>query len=206
LLIVTNRLSAKDLACWRGERLVFAGLGFSLGSGEALVLRGPNGSGKSSLLRLLAGLLRREAGTLTWNGEDVDDDREAWRAVFAYAGHADAIKPLLTVRENISFWAEIAGAGTARVSDALARFAIAPLAEVPARFLSAGQRRRTGLARLVAAPRTLWLLDEPSVGLDADATESFAALMAEHRAGGGMIIAATHIELGLDDATDLVLG
>ncbi|MDP6952875.1 MAG: heme ABC exporter ATP-binding protein CcmA, partial [Alphaproteobacteria bacterium] len=184
-------LSADDLACRRGERLVFAGLSFALGPGEALVLRGPNGSGKSSLLRLLAGLLRREAGSLRWQGQDVDADREAWRAAFAFAGHADGIKPPLTVRENVAFWAEMAGSGTDRVAEALERFAITPLAEVPVRFLSAGQKRRTGLARLVAAPRTIWLLDEPSVGLDAAATTSLAALMAEHRAGGGMIIAAT---------------
>jgi len=198
-------LSAEDLACRRGERLVFAGLSFSLGPGEALVLRGPNGSGKSSLLRLLAGLLRREAGSLHWQDHDVNEDREAWRAAFAFAGHADGIKPPLTVRENVAFWAEMAGCGTDRVDEALARFAITPLAEVPVRFLSAGQRRRTGLARLVAAPRTVWLLDEPSVGLDAAATTSLATLMAEHRAAGGMVIAATHIELGLEDAAELVL-
>ena len=183
---------------------MFAGLSFSLGPGEALVLRGPNGSGKSSLLRLLAGLLRREAGSLHWQDHDVNEDREAWRAAFAFAGHADGIKPPLTVRENVAFWAEMAGCGTDRVDEALARFAITPLAEVPVRFLSAGQRRRTGLARLVAAPRTVWLLDEPSVGLDAAAT-SLATLMAEHRAAGGMVIAATHIELGLEDAAELVL-
>jgi heme exporter protein A len=187
----------------RGERLVFEGVSFALGAGEALVLRGPNGSGKTTLLRLLAGLLRREAGTLAWRGREVSEEPEEWRAALCFVGHAEAVKPLLTVSENVAFWARVAGAGDARVAGALERFGLGALAEVPARFLSAGQRRRTGIARLLAAPAPVWLLDEPTVSLDTDSVATLAAVMAEHRADGGLVVAAAHGELGLERARTL---
>ena len=198
-------LEAQGLACVRGERLVFEGVSFRLAAGDALVLHGPNGSGKTSLLRLIAGLVRRQAGALLWQGAEVAADAESWRAEVAYVGHQDAVKPLFTVAENLAFWASLAGAGGGRVGPALARFGLAALAEVPARFLSAGQRRRLALARLLAAPRRVWLLDEPSANLDAEAAAALSAVMAGHRAAGGVVVAATHAPLGLDGARTLDL-
>lgn len=199
-------LKGDGLACVRGERLVFDNVSFSVAQGEALILRGPNGSGKTTFLRMVAGLLRREAGALTWRGEDVSDDPEAWRANLCFVGHLDGVKPLFTVTENVAFWSRLAGADNTRIGDALDRFGLGALSDVPARFLSAGQRRRVGLARLVAAPVPIWLLDEPTVSLDAESVTSLAGVMKEHRAAGGLVIAATHAELNLDDAKTLSLG
>ncbi len=197
-------LSGRDLACLRGERMVFEGLGFDLAPGGALVLTGPNGSGKTSFLRLVAGLLRPAAGSLAWRGRPVGDDPDALRAELHYVGHLDAVKPLLTVSENLAFWARMRGGGP--VTKALAGFGLTALADVPARFLSSGQRRRVALARLLAAPAALWLLDEPTVGLDSESIEALTTAMAEQRDGGGMVIAATHATLALRDAGALQFG
>ncbi len=197
-------LSGRDLACLRGERMVFEGLGFDLAPGGALVLTGPNGSGKTSFLRLVAGLLRPAAGSLAWRGRPVSDDPDALRAELHYVGHLDAVKPLLTVSENLVFWARMRGGGA--VTEALAGFGLTALADVPARFLSSGQRRRVALARLLAAPAALWLLDEPTVGLDSESIEALTTAMAAQRDGGGMVIAATHATLALRDAGDLQFG
>ena len=197
-------LSGRDLACLRGERMVFEGLGFDLAPGGALVLTGPNGSGKTSFLRLVAGLLRPAAGSLAWRGRPVGDDPDALRAELHYVGHLDAVKPLLTVSENLAFWARMRGGGA--VTEALAGFGLTALADVPARFLSSGQRRRVALARLLAAPAALWLLDEPTVGLDSESIEALTTAMAAQRDGGGMVIAATHATLALRDAGDLQFG
>lgn len=190
----------------RGERLVFEGVSFTVAGGEALVLRGANGSGKSTLLRVVAGLLRHAAGAITWRGADVTEDPEAWHAALCFVGHLDGIKPLFTVTENLAFWAALNGAKTDGLAPALDRFGLATLADVPARFLSAGQRRRLGLARLLAAPAPIWLLDEPTVSLDTDSVAALAGAMVEHRAAGGLVIAATHADLGLEAARTLVLG
>jgi len=187
--------SGTDLVCVRSERTVFAGLAFEVRAGGALVLVGPNGSGKSSLLRLLAGLARPAAGNLIWNGEDVAEDAEAHRGRLHYVGHADAVKPVLTVAENLTFWAALRADGDdlgARTVAALDAFGIGRLADVPGRFLSAGQRRRLALARVLAAPATLWLLDEPRTVLDAEAQEMLDAAIARHRDGGGMVVMALH--------------
>jgi len=187
--------SGTDLVCARSERTVFAGLGFEIQAGGALVLVGPNGSGKSSLLRLLAGLARPAAGTLIWGGEDVAEDAEAHRSRLHYVGHADAVKPVLTVAENLSFWASLRAGDNdllASTAAALEAFGIGRLADVPGRFLSAGQRRRLALARVLAAPATLWLLDEPRTALDAEAQAMLDAVIARHRDGGGMVIMALH--------------
>ena len=173
--------------------------------GGALVVRGANGSGKTSLLRLLAGLLPPAAGSVLWSGRDVRADREAWGRAMRYVGHRDAVKPLLTVAENVAFQARMAGGGALRVGAALEAFGLAALADAPARFLSAGQRRRTALARLLAAPAPVWLLDEPEAGLDSAAAAALAAVMAEHRAAGGVVVAAAHGELGLARAETLSL-
>ena len=176
-----------DLLCRRGERVVFRHLGFALRPGGVLLLRGPNGSGKSSLLRLMAGLLRPAAGELRWDGQRIEAEAEDHRRQLAFLGHLDAIKPALRVAENLGFWC---GAGA--VEPALAALGIASLAPLSARFLSAGQRRRLALARIVASAAPLWLLDEPTNALDDEAEAMFAAALASHRARGGMAAIALH--------------
>jgi heme exporter protein A len=189
-------LIAENLACLRGERAIFANLSFTLAPGEALLLTGPNGAGKSTLLRLIAGLLRPAEGSLR--------RPEPLR----YLGHEDGLKPSLTSTENLAFYANLIGAPTTAIARALAALDLTPLARLPARTLSSGQKRRLALARLAldepgAAP--LWLLDEPTTGLDAASVARLAPLLATHRAAGGMIIAATHIALPLDTVKELAL-
>jgi heme exporter protein A len=193
------------LACRRGERLVFAGLSFAVPAGGALVLTGPNGSGKSSLLRLMAGLARPEAGTLAWDGVPLDEDPGAHRARLHFIGHLDALKPVLSAAETLGFWAGMHGGAEVAVEAALARFRLLPLASWPCRLLSAGQRRRLALARLLASPAPLWLLDEPATGLDSDALADLAAAIAAHRATGGRVVLSTHTPVPLDGAMTLSL-
>jgi len=195
-------VSARDLALLRGERLVFAGLAFAVPEGGALLLTGANGAGKSSLLRCLAGLLPPLDGQVLWRGEDAFADRAAHALRLRYAGHAEAIKPSLTVAENIAFWARLWG-GDARA--ALAAVGLDGLADLPARVLSSGQRRRLSLARLLLGDPLLWLLDEPTVGLDAASVARLGVLLAAHRAKGGAVIAATHLPLPLPGAQELRL-
>jgi heme exporter protein A len=195
-------LEARDLACLRGERAVFAGLSFRLDPGGALLLVGANGAGKSTLLRLLAGLLRPEAGVLLWDGTDALADRAAHAARLRYLSHQDALKPALTARENLLFFASLWGGDA---DAALAALGLGPLAELPARVLSSGQKRRLALARLVLGDAPLWLLDEPTVGLDAASVERLGGLLARHRAAGGMVLAATHLPLPLPGAGELRL-
>jgi heme exporter protein A len=196
------RLSATGLGCVRGFRSVFNDLNLQLDSGEALALTGPNGAGKSSLLRLLAGLLRPSAGRVTLDGGGSDDRSMSERT--HYLGHLDAFKPALSVRENIEFWVHYLGSDR-DAALALAAVGLESLRALPAAYLSAGQRRRLSLARLVAVPRPLWLLDEPASALDSAGQEMLAGLMRAHLAGGGMIVAATHGPLGVA-AKELQLG
>jgi heme exporter protein A len=195
------RLVAAGLGCVRGQRDVFHDVGFELSAGEALALTGPNGAGKSSLLRLIGGLLRASSGRIELAGgaADLTIAEQAH-----YQGHLDALKPSLTVAENLAFWIHYLG-GSASPDSALATLGIAGLADLPAGYLSAGQRRRLSLARLIAVPRPIWLLDEPTSALDAAAQARLGALMRDHLAGGGMIVAATHGPLGID-AKELRLG
>jgi heme exporter protein A len=179
-------VEARDLACVRGGRLVFSGLGFRLSAGELLAVTGPNGSGKSSLLRVLAGLLRPEAGSIVFGGADEDEP------LAHYLGHADALKPALSLRETLRFWAALYGGSEHGVASAADRVGLAHALDLPAGVLSAGQRRRAGLARLLVAPRPLWLLDEPGSALDRDGEVLLGRLMAEHLTAGGLIVAATH--------------
>jgi len=195
-------LEAQDLACRRGERAIFAGLSFRLAPGEALLLLGANGSGKSSLLRLLAGLLAPAEGRLLWDGTDALADRAAHATRLRYLAHQEALKPSLTAMENLDFFARLWGGTPAA---ALARLDLSPLADLPVRLLSAGQRRRLALARLALAPVPLWLLDEPTLGLDAAAVGRLGGLLASHRAAGGMVLAATHLQLPLPGARELQL-
>jgi len=195
------RLSASGLGCVRGQRPVFHDVDFQLSAGEALALTGPNGAGKSSLLRLIAGLLRASSGQIALEGGTA----ELTIAEQAhYQGHLDAHKASLTVAENLAFWIHYLGC-TALPGAALAAVGIAGLADLPAAYLSAGQQRRLSLARLIAVPRPIWLLDEPTAALDAAAQARLAELMREHLVGGGMIVAATHGPLGID-AKELRLG
>jgi heme exporter protein A len=188
----------------RGGRQVFAGLSFALAPGEVLVLRGPNGSGKSSLLRLLAGFFAPAAGRLAWAGVQVADDPAAHRARLHYVGHSDAVKSLLTVRENLAFAAALGGAA-AGLERALGAFDLEPLADLPARYLSAGQKRRLALARLLLGSRPLWLLDEPGVGLDAANRMRLERELAAHRAAGGLAVLATHGDVAVENALQLEL-
>lgn len=187
--------SGENLACERGERLVFRDLTFRLADGGALVLIGPNGSGKSSLLRLMAGLSSALSGRIVWDGEDVATDREAHGARLQFLGHGDAVKPVLTVAENLRLWSDLRQppAQSARHRrQALEAFGLGRLADVPGRYLSAGQRRRLALARLLAAPSRLWLLDEPRTALDRDAADALDAAIVRHREQGGMVVVALH--------------
>jgi len=190
------RLSGDGLACIRGGRDVFTELSFSVAAGEALIVTGANGSGKTSLLRIIAGLLRLAAGKLDLAGGPAD---ATIGEQAHYLGHQDALKPALTVEENLAFWSRYLGPSTTpNISAALAAVGLDGLADIPSGYLSAGQRRRLSIARLVAAPRPIWLLDEPSAALDGAAQAKLSELMRGHLAGGGIIVAATHAPLGLD--------
>ncbi len=187
---------------------MFRGLDFQLDGGGALVLTGTNGSGKSSLLRLMAGLLPPAEGLLVWDGQDIGDDPEAYQAGLHYIGHADPLKPVLSAAENLSFWTRlrtIQGGLEDVVRQALGVFGIGHLADVPVRFLSAGQRRRVNMARLVAAPAPLWLLDEPTTALDSAAIAALEKAIGDHRANGGMVVVSTHTDMGLGGAQGLNL-
>jgi heme exporter protein A len=195
-------LRADGLTAIRGERLVFEDVSFALPAGGALILSGSNGSGKSTLLRLLAGLVRADAGRLLWNDTDALADRTLHGARVALLGHLDALKPGLTAAENLAFAATLSGRP---VAEALAALGLGELAELPARMLSAGQKRRLALARVSLSAAPLWLLDEPTIGLDDMAVERLGALLARHRNAGGMIVAATHVALPLQGAETLLL-
>jgi heme exporter protein A len=194
-------LSAQALSCQRGGRSIFEGLGFSVAGGEALLVTGRNGAGKSSLLRMVAGLLRIAGGTLSLAGGD--PERSIGEQAH-YLGHSDALKPALTVEENLAFWTAWLG-GAGEPGEALTALGLETLAGLPAAYLSAGQKRRLSIARLVAVKRPLWLLDEPTSALDTASQAVLLDLMRGHLAGGGMIVAATHLPLGIDGARELRL-
>jgi heme exporter protein A len=200
------RFAGDGIVCRRGEREVLAGLSFQLAAGEAMLLTGRNGAGKSSLLRLMAGLLPPAGGVLSWNETNVTADPAAHRARVSFVGDRDAVKPGLSVAGNLAAWASLLGADEATtVPAALGRFGLAALADLPARYLSAGQRRRLALARLLLTPRPLWLLDEPHAGLDAASTKSLEDTVRAHRSRGGMAVVASHGGLDLPDARILAL-
>ena len=188
------RLSGSGVRCVRGGREVFSGLDFAASAGEALAVTGRNGSGKTSLLRLIAGLLTPEGGSIGLEG---GEGELTLPEQAHFLGHRDALKPALSVTENLAFWREFLGGEAFDLRECLAEVGLDHAAGLPAAFLSAGQRRRLSIARLLAARRPVWLLDEPTNALDTSGQAMFAALMGDHLARGGLIIAATHAPLGI---------
>jgi heme exporter protein A len=189
------QLSGHEVTCVRGGREVFAGLDFRAISGEAVAVVGRNGSGKTSLLRLIAGLLIPAGGTIALDGGDAE---LTLPEQCHYLGHRDALKPALSVVENLTFWADFLGGERFDAGESLATVGLDHAADLPAAFLSAGQRRRLSLARLLTVRRPVWLLDEPTTALDVAGQAMFSGLMREHLSGGGLIVAATHAPLGID--------
>lgn len=196
------RLMADDISISRGERRLIQGLSFAVDAGEALVLTGPNGVGKTTLLRALAGFIALNAGAIRLEGTQ---DEASVGELAHYVGHTNGVKAGLTVRENARFWARYLGGSLPDVEAVLENLYLAEIAEVPAGYLSAGQKRRLGLARLLLAERPLWLLDEPTAALDVASQALLAGFMQRHLDAGGILVAATHGPLGLADARILEL-
>ena len=194
------RLGAENLAGERGGETIFASLSFELSSGEALIVTGPNGSGKSTLLRIICGLLAPEEGKIT-----LVEDKTALpvRAACHYLGHQNAMKPALSVRENLLFWQKFNGAAALQIDEALEAVDLPGVEHLPFGYLSTGQKRRVSIAKLLISHRLLWIVDEPTAGLDKASEARFAELMRDHMREGGMVIAATHIPLGLDGVKTL---
>jgi|SRR5665213_604110 len=188
------RLSGRGVRCVRGGRDIFSGLDFDAASGEALAVTGANGSGKTSLLRMIAGLLTIAGGSIDLSG---DDSELTLSEQAHYLGHRDALKPALSVIENLTFWRDFLGGEVSDAGASLAAVGLEHASHLPAAYLSAGQRRRLSIARLIVVRRPIWLLDEPSSTLDAAGQTMFGALMTDHLARGGLIVAATHTPLGI---------
>lgn len=196
------RLIAENLGAERGGEIVVSGVSFSLGDGEGIIVTGPNGSGKSTLLRVIAGLLPAANGDVRLEGEGLEPDvGEAAH----YLGHKNAMKAALSVRENLSFWQDFSGEPHMDINDALEMVGLEATANLPFDYLSTGQRRRISICKLLINYRPIWLLDEPTAGLDAESEAGFADLMRAHLEDGGIVVAATHQPLGLEGCAELRL-
>lgn len=197
------RLVAENLGGERGGETVFSGIGFALEKGDALVVTGPNGAGKSTLLRVVAGLLPVAQGRVRVEGGGEDFPSVA--SACHYLGHQNAMKTVLSVAENLRFWREFSGEPALGIEEALETVGLEGIGHLPFGYLSTGQRRRASIAKLLVSHRPLWLLDEPTAGLDKASEERFGGLMRRHLKAGGMVIAATHLPLGLEGAMGLVM-
>ncbi|WP_269931897.1 heme ABC exporter ATP-binding protein CcmA [Aminobacter sp. HY435] len=198
------RLIAENLSGERGGETIFSGIGFSLEDGAALVVTGPNGSGKSTLLRIVAGLLPYASGRISVEG--ASEDFATVPAACHYLGHQNAMKSALTVSENLAFWRDFSGSERLGIGEALEDVGLGGLGHLPFGYLSTGQKRRAAIAKLLISHRPVWLLDEPTAGLDKASEAQFAGLMKAHCAAGGIIVAATHLPLGLDRTKTLEMG
>ena len=196
-------LTVENLDCIRQEKRIFSDLSFQLQAGEVLWVKGRNGAGKSSLLRIVAQFLKPAAGRLLWQGTEISEDPDAYLKSFEYIGHQDALKSALSPRENLQFWMQYRGSNG--LTAALAALELNEIADYPARNLSAGQKKRSNLARLIACPSPLWILDEPISSLDAHHIDLFRNLLKTHIENGGLALLATHqdIKLGNERVLDL---
>jgi len=198
------RLAVQDLNGRRGGDTIFAGVSFTLEAGEALLVTGPNGAGKSTLLRIVAGLLPAAEGSIAFESAAGD-----WPDVMAashYLGHRNGMKTVMTDEENLAFWRDFLGPGRRGLDEALEMVGLEAIGHLPFGYLSTGQRRRAALARLLVSDRPVWLLDEPTSGLDAASITRFSGIMRRHLEDGGIIVAATHVPLGLESAAELRMG
>jgi heme exporter protein A len=195
---VPMTLAGVELSCVRDDRVLFKELNFTLHSGQVLLLEGKNGSGKTTLLRILCGFREADAGQVLWRGEVIDDSR--YYADMAYVGHLDGIKKELTVLENLNISLALGRPGRFSIAEALERVQLAGYDDVPAQSLSAGQKRRLSLARLLITDNRLWILDEPFTSLDKTGIALIESLMREHCAEGGMIVLTSHHDIDLHDA------
>ena len=200
------KIDAQSISILRGEDLVLEGLSFAVQSGEALIVQGPNGTGKSTLLRAVAGLLPLEAGVLSHLDESGEFGEATLPELCHYLGHENAMKAALSVGENLAFWRKFAGQPHCEIDEALEMVGLGGLSSIPFAHLSTGQRRRASIARLLVSYRPVWLLDEPTAGLDAASEQQFSALMQAHLEDDGLILATTHLPLGLQNASVLDLG
>ena len=198
-------LTVQNLTCRRGGSLVFRDTSFAVKAGGFVLVTGANGSGKSSLLRLLAGLLPPHDGTILWQNQPVADDTDAHRARTHYIGHLDAVKTGLTVTEMLEYWQNLRGLGATNIPASLSAFGLTKLADRPIRRLSAGQKKRLSLTRLIHDTAPLWLLDEPTTALDNAGQDLLRTQIARHRAAGGIVVAASHDDLQITDAQNIVM-
>ena len=200
MLAESSSLSVHELACARGDRLLFKGMNFTLKSGELLLVQGGNGQGKTSLLRLLTGLARAEDGEVCWCGQPIAKQREIYHGEMIYLGHANGVKDDLDPLENLRFSAGLQGRSfdPVRAAATLQRLGLSRCLDLPCRVLSFGQRRRVALAALLLAGASLWILDEPLTGLDVHAVALMEGLIRDHLSAGGMVVATTHQALNLE--------